>query len=570
MAIAPTKYNIRQGDTLSALAKRFNTTVDALAKANNIKNVDVILTGGTLVIPGKRDDFGRFNRPSLGSFSAAAGRKSGRYKDLAARLRERESAARSSSMESMPVALENAVSNTGSHPTSDNLINPNDPTLRKLANAKLGTGAEHSCVKTTRDNMVRAGVVKPFSTGNDVGNNPRGAMVQLGQQGWKSVPFPGSQPLTVKSPYGTMQANVLPRDQYLKLMKEGKIPEGAVVFSTRHASWNGTSDGSRGYDMALVRNHGLYNYKQVGASMYHDLKSVVVMVPSSALSSGGGAQKKPTTTPAPVAPPTTGAGAPQGQLLKDAQKLVDDVRAGKLGEVVSDVGQLLRDIGTNGLPDGMPVYKPAQLQGGRVGGVGERAPKTATGSNAILNELQTNGASAGTAHQAGKGTAAGVGASRKLANLDLKELQKYKAGIEAAAKKYNLPPAVIAAIISRESHAGKALDANGLGDNGHGYGLMQIDRFSNGPGFKVRGGPFSNENIDQGAEMLRKKLDQVKVDHPGWSAPQQLKAAIAAYNTSYERHLKHLKSPDAVDAHTTGHDYSSDVWARAQELAKSF
>jgi hypothetical protein len=136
--------------------------------------------------------------------------------------------------------------------------------------------------------MVRAGVIKSFTTGGDIGNNPRGAMVQMGQQGWKSVPFPGSQPLTLKSPYGTMQANVIPREQYLKLMKEGKIPEGALVFSTRHDSWNGTSKGSRGYDMALVRNGGLYNYKQVGPSMYKDLKSVVVMVPGSAL--GAGAQ----------------------------------------------------------------------------------------------------------------------------------------------------------------------------------------------------------------------------------------------------------------------------------------
>jgi peptidoglycan hydrolase-like protein with peptidoglycan-binding domain len=176
----------------------------------------------------------------------------------------------------------------GNQPTSSSLINANDPTLRKLAKANLGSGREHSCVATTRNNMVRAGVIKPFSTGRDIGNNPRGAMVQMGQQGWKSVPFPGSQPTTLKSPYGTMQANVIPRDQYLKLMKEGKIPEGALVFSTRHDDWNGTSKGSRGYDMALVRNGGLYNYKQVGPSMYKDLKSVVVMVPGSAL--GAGAQ----------------------------------------------------------------------------------------------------------------------------------------------------------------------------------------------------------------------------------------------------------------------------------------
>ena len=45
-------YLIKKGDTLSAIAKKFNTTVSALAKANNIKNVNKIYAGKTLVIPG--------------------------------------------------------------------------------------------------------------------------------------------------------------------------------------------------------------------------------------------------------------------------------------------------------------------------------------------------------------------------------------------------------------------------------------------------------------------------------------------------------------------------------------
>lgn len=50
-------HRIQSGDTLSALAKRFNTTVDALAKANNIKNPDLIYAGDTLKVPGKQDSF---------------------------------------------------------------------------------------------------------------------------------------------------------------------------------------------------------------------------------------------------------------------------------------------------------------------------------------------------------------------------------------------------------------------------------------------------------------------------------------------------------------------------------
>jgi LysM repeat protein len=44
-------YTIQKGDTLSALAKRFNTTVEVLARTNNIKNPDKIYAGKTLSVP---------------------------------------------------------------------------------------------------------------------------------------------------------------------------------------------------------------------------------------------------------------------------------------------------------------------------------------------------------------------------------------------------------------------------------------------------------------------------------------------------------------------------------------
>ncbi|QSQ11529.1 LysM peptidoglycan-binding domain-containing protein [Myxococcus landrumensis] len=51
-------YRIQSGDTLSALAKRHGTTVNALMEANpQIKNADLIYTGDTLKIPGATDGF---------------------------------------------------------------------------------------------------------------------------------------------------------------------------------------------------------------------------------------------------------------------------------------------------------------------------------------------------------------------------------------------------------------------------------------------------------------------------------------------------------------------------------
>ncbi|MFY0580505.1 LysM peptidoglycan-binding domain-containing protein [Cystobacter fuscus] len=45
-------YRIRQGDTLSALAARYKTSVSELARVNKIANPDLIYAGRTLRIPG--------------------------------------------------------------------------------------------------------------------------------------------------------------------------------------------------------------------------------------------------------------------------------------------------------------------------------------------------------------------------------------------------------------------------------------------------------------------------------------------------------------------------------------
>jgi LysM repeat protein len=44
-------YTIQPGDTLSAIAERFNTTVDELVAANGLTDPDALQTGQTLLIP---------------------------------------------------------------------------------------------------------------------------------------------------------------------------------------------------------------------------------------------------------------------------------------------------------------------------------------------------------------------------------------------------------------------------------------------------------------------------------------------------------------------------------------
>ena len=43
-------YEVKSGDTLSKIAKQYNTTVDKIVKDNNIKNKDLILVGQKLII----------------------------------------------------------------------------------------------------------------------------------------------------------------------------------------------------------------------------------------------------------------------------------------------------------------------------------------------------------------------------------------------------------------------------------------------------------------------------------------------------------------------------------------
>jgi peptidoglycan hydrolase-like protein with peptidoglycan-binding domain len=163
------------------------------------------------------------------------------------------------------------------------VVDTNNPTLRTLASARLQTGATGTCVATSMRNLDRLGI--PSFAGGTSGdaNNPRGAMVQLIQNGhWKSAPLPGSELRTIKSPYGTVQAHVLPAAEYDRLAREGKIPEGSLNFQTRHG-WD-YSKGSKGNDMGITQNGSVHNYANMGGMrVYGDLKEVVILVPADAL-----------------------------------------------------------------------------------------------------------------------------------------------------------------------------------------------------------------------------------------------------------------------------------------------
>ena len=164
------------------------------------------------------------------------------------------------------------------------------PLLEKMddKNIKKVSSAPGLCVTGSLDTMQSSGVPNPAATGQDVGNNPRGAISQLMQSpfNWKSM---GGSSTNLESPYGNVSPGVHTKEQYNNLVESGKVPSGALVFQTRHSSWNGTSDKSRGYDMAIAQKGGKehWNGQSMPQLIYGgDTKKVIVLTPDGKQSDG--------------------------------------------------------------------------------------------------------------------------------------------------------------------------------------------------------------------------------------------------------------------------------------------
>ena len=54
--MAVTKYTVVKGDTLTAIATRFGTTVASIANLNGIENVDLIYVGQVLTVKAEPGD----------------------------------------------------------------------------------------------------------------------------------------------------------------------------------------------------------------------------------------------------------------------------------------------------------------------------------------------------------------------------------------------------------------------------------------------------------------------------------------------------------------------------------
>ncbi|NXX58616.1 LYG protein, partial [Scopus umbretta] len=175
-----------------------------------------------------------------------------------------------------------------------------------------------------------------------------------------------------------------------------------------------------------------------------------------------------------------------------------------------------------------------------------------------VTRIRTPGASCKTAKPEGL-SYCGTSASAKIAERDLRAMDRYKTLIKKVGEKLCVEPALIAGIISRESHAGKILK-NGWGDRGNGFGLMQVDKNSHKPV-----GQWNSEtHLTQGTSILVTMIKAIQRKFPRWTKDQQLKGGISAYNAG----SGNVQSYNGMDIGTTHDDYSNDVVARAQYYKK--
>lgn len=176
----------------------------------------------------------------------------------------------------------------------------------------------------------------------------------------------------------------------------------------------------------------------------------------------------------------------------------------------------------------------------------------------ILGHVHPTGASALTARQEGL-RRGGVAASQTIAAHDyhrVLESHDLRHKFEVAGQRYHIPPALLAAIASRETHGGSLLDRNGEGDHGHGYGVLQVDDRSHRP--DRSGGAYGQAHINQAAGIFEAKLEAVQKQFPHLSPEAQLQTAVSRYNGGSGR--PHPNS----DRGTTHADYANDTLARAQ------
>ncbi|XP_036137308.1 lysozyme g-like protein 2 [Molossus molossus] len=144
----------------------------------------------------------------------------------------------------------------------------------------------------------------------------------------------------------------------------------------------------------------------------------------------------------------------------------------------------------------------------------------------------------------------GVHGSEMFAEMDLKALKPYQTLIKEVGQRHCVDPALIAAIISRESHGGAVLQ-DGWDHRGLKFGLMQLDKKM----YRPVGSWDSEEHLLQAVGILAERIKAIQRKFPSWSAAQHLKGGLSAFKSGSEA----IVTPMDIES-----DLVNDILARAK------
>ncbi len=536
-------YRVRRGDTLGRIARRNNTSVDALARANNISDPNKIRAGQTLRIPGGQtrpearpaDLTGPRTRPEArpSDLTGPRTRPEARPSDLAAELqRDSFTPAQAPRAEGGTRTWTDPANPSRTFPSRDGVprFNQGDAAWgsQRLGGAGEVASGSRDSIRAQGCAITASAMAVSALSGRTV--TPQEMDSYLDRNGGYSgnaVDFTRVGGVTGGEP------RITPTRMRGNLTVEGidqQLDAGRPVLVG--VNWRTNNTGTPDHWLTVTGRNADGSYR---ANDPNGGREITLRRDGNGLVS------------------TAADGAPHnyrfsGQGVTFAGGT--PVRSQGNGQDVFTEAPAQR--GAQGTP---PAVQAQAAQGAQAaGGV------AATGSNAILNDLQTTGASAATAGQ--DGAPAGVAGSQQMAETDRARLERYRDVFQQVGAQTGLPPALLAAIASRESRGGAALREDGSARyDPNGYGLMQIDRLHN-PGL-IRGGPYSVEHVATAAGLLQRNLQEIRAAHPEWTPAEQLRGAVAAYNVGTDD----VRTLGRMDIGTTGNDYSADVWARAQYLA---
>ncbi|XP_044935291.1 lysozyme g-like protein 1 [Mustela putorius furo] len=141
----------------------------------------------------------------------------------------------------------------------------------------------------------------------------------------------------------------------------------------------------------------------------------------------------------------------------------------------------------------------------------------------------------------------GVRASERLAEIDMPYLLRYQPVIRIAGQKYCVDPAVIAGVLSRESHGGNVI--TNVGNMGDGIGAVQD------PGLYAPTSWISESRVSQITEVLTVRIKEIQRRFPTWNSDQYLRGGLCAYAGAPE----YIRSSQDLSC-----DFCNDVLARAK------